>query len=111
MAEVNKSGEMVQFIKEHLKIIWPMVKEDSSIQEETSTKETGVMTRPKEKAFICTRMDQHILDNGLMISSMDLGNKNGLMVQNIRETSKTDSNKVMETFYGLIVPGMKVNFI
>ena len=63
-AEENKFGEMDQFIKESLKITWPMAKADLSILVEMSTKVNGSTTKPKEKAFTYMRMDPCTLGNG-----------------------------------------------
>lgn len=86
----NKYGKMDRFMKETGKMIWPMVKEDSSILVEMSMKETGSMIKLKEKEFICILMVQVIQVNGIRINNMDLDNRNGSMVLNTKETFLMD---------------------
>ena len=50
----------------------------------------GLMIKPKEKESICMLMDQCILDNGSVINSMDMVNRNGLMGQNTKEILRTE---------------------
>jgi hypothetical protein len=74
-------------------------------------KETGLKIKLKEKEYICTRMVQRILVNGLTINSMGMDSKSGLMVPSMREVSKMVSNKVMEHFYGQMVQSSMESFI
>lgn len=111
VVEVNKYGEMDQFIKEHFKTIWQMAVGDLFIHVVMSMKEIGSMIRLKEKEFIYIQMARCTLENGLMINNTDMVNKNGSMDHNMKETFKMDSNKVMEFFFGLMARLMKDSFI
>jgi hypothetical protein len=81
----NKFGKMDPFIREIGKTIWPMEKEDLSIQVAMSIKEIGLMIKLKEKEFIYTLTARVIQGNGIKTNNMDLVNKNGLMEQNMKE--------------------------
>lgn len=109
--EVNKYGEMAQFMKGHFKMIWQMVVEDLFILVVTFMKEIGLMIKHKEKESTCILMDQCTLVNGLTINNMVMGSKNGSMGHNMKEILKMDLSKVMEFFFGLMGQIIRVNFI
>lgn len=111
VVKVNKSGEMVQYIKEHFKTTWPTVLGDLSILAVMFIKANGLTIKLKEKVCICILMDQCILENGSMINSTVMVNKNGLTGLNMKEILKMGSNKVTESFFGLIDQLMKDSFI
>ena len=111
VAEENKSGEMAQFMKEHFKMTWQMVVEDLFILVVTSMKEIGLMIKRKEKGSICILMDQCTLESGSMINNMVMDSKNGSTGHNIKGILKTDLNKGMEFFFGLMDQLIKANFI
>lgn len=64
VVEVNKYGEMAQFMRVTFKTIWPTVVVDLSTHAATFTKEIGLMTRHREKAYIYTMMVPCTQDNG-----------------------------------------------
>jgi len=111
VVEVNKSGEMAQFMKEHFKMTWQTDVEDLFTLAVTFMKEIGSMIKPREKESTCIQMDQCTLENGSMTNSMVMDNKNGSMGHNMKEILKTDLSKVMEFFFGLMGQLIKVNFI
>ena len=111
LVEVNKSGEMAQFMKEHFKMTWQTDVEDLFTLAVTFMKEIGSMIKLREKESTCTQMDQCTLDNGSTINNMVMDNKNGSMGHNMKEILKTALSKVMEFFFGLTGQLIKVSFI
>jgi hypothetical protein len=67
---VCKFGLMEADMTAFGEITWQMAKEDSYMQKETSTKESGLMIKPMDMVFILTLMGVNIKDNGFKINSM-----------------------------------------
>lgn len=81
-----KSGKMAPSMKATGPTTWPTAKAGSFKQAVTSMKESGSMTRPKEKVSISTRTELLIPENGITISNMVTVMKNGRMALNMKGT-------------------------
>lgn len=106
---VDKSGLMALYMRVCGKITWLMAKEDLFTLEVMSMKENGSTIKLKEREYIFIKMELPTQANGLMINSMVMASKNGLMEHNIKAISMRVSNKVMELLFGLTEANMKDN--
>ncbi len=60
----------------------------------------GKMTKLMELAFINMLMEQLIMENGKMIYSMDLGQRHGLIIADMKEIMKMGKNKDKAHIFG-----------
>jgi hypothetical protein len=85
-AKAVKSGKTAPSTKDTGPTTWQTVKEDLSKQAEMFMKASGLMIRPKERAYISTRTELPIQESGITISNMGTVIKNGRMVLNTKAT-------------------------
>lgn len=67
------------------------------------------MIKLKAKEFIFTKMELHILENGLMTNNMVMEYKDGLMELLTKEHLKTERRKDMESLFGEMEADLKEN--
>lgn len=86
MEEAGSYGVMEPFTKGIGKMIWLMEEVDLSKPVEMSMKESGSMTKQKEKESTSTKMALPTQVNGSTTSSMAMAIRNGLTEHSMRAT-------------------------
>jgi hypothetical protein len=90
----HKDGLMVHIIKDNLKMIKHMEKGNLYILMETHIKVIGLLIGRKELVNTREQLAVIMKEDGKMINLKVLASRSGVMVIFIKESFKTDSNKV-----------------
>ena len=107
----NSIGLTVLFMRDYGARTWPMVGADSFMRMETVIKEIGRMIKHMAWENTTIQMELNTMENGILISNMDMGLKNGVTGQFMKGIFTKAKNMAKVSLNGKTVLNMKEIFL